>query len=58
MGLDSRPPGCEDSSDVSQTILQDQDQDQDLDESIKMTDDRDTRRKYVHGVASPRIEDG
>ena len=56
MGLDSRPPGCEDSSDVSQTILQDQDQD--LEESIKMTEDRDTRRKYVHGVASPRIEDG
>jgi len=27
-------------------------------ESIRMTDDRDKWRKYVHGVANPRIEDG
>ena len=26
--------------------------------SIKMTEDRDKWRKYVHGVANPRIEDG
>ena len=25
-------------------------------ESIKMTEDRDKWRKYVHGVANPRIE--
>jgi len=29
-----------------------------VEESIKMTEDRDKWRKYVHGVASPRIEDG
>jgi len=27
-------------------------------ESIRMTKDRDKWRKYVHGVANPRIEDG
>ena len=27
-------------------------------ESIRMTADRDKWRKYVHGVAKPRIEDG
>ena len=27
-------------------------------ESIRMTEDRDNWRKYVHGVANPRIEDG
>jgi len=27
-------------------------------ESIRMTEDRDEWRKYVHGVANPRIEDG
>jgi len=27
-------------------------------DSIKMTEDRDKWRKYVHGVANPRIEDG
>ena len=27
-------------------------------ESIRMTADRDKWRKYVHGVANPRIEDG
>jgi len=27
-------------------------------ESIRMTEDRDNRRKYVHGLANPRIEDG
>jgi len=27
-------------------------------ESIRMTEDRDKWRKYVHGVAKPRIEDG
>ena len=27
-------------------------------ESIRMTEDRDKRRKYVHGVANPRTEDG
>jgi len=29
-----------------------------VEESIRMTKDRDKRRKYVHGVAIPRIEDG
>ena len=27
-------------------------------ESIRMTEDRDKWRKYVHGVANRRIEDG
>ena len=27
-------------------------------ESVRMTEDRDKRRKYVHGVANPRIKDG
>jgi len=27
-------------------------------ESIRMTEDRDKWRKYVHGVANHRIEDG
>ena len=27
-------------------------------ESARMTEDRDKWRKYVHGVANPRIEDG
>ena len=27
-------------------------------ESIRMTEDRDKWRKYVHGQANPRIEDG
>jgi len=29
-----------------------------VEESIRMTEDSDKRRKYVHGVANPRIEDG
>ena len=29
-----------------------------VEESVRMTEDRDKRRKYVHGVAIPRIEDG
>jgi len=29
-----------------------------VEESIRMTEDRDTWRNYVHGVANPRIEDG
>ena len=29
-----------------------------VEESIRMTADRDKWRKYVHGVANPRIEDG
>jgi len=29
-----------------------------VEESIRMTQDRDKWRKYVHGVANPRIEDG
>jgi len=29
-----------------------------VEESIRMTEDRDEWRKYVHGVANPRIEDG
>jgi len=29
-----------------------------VEESIRMTDNREKRRKYVHGVANPRIEDG
>jgi len=29
-----------------------------VDESIRTTKDRDKWKKYVHGVANPRIEDG
>jgi len=29
-----------------------------VEESIRMTEDRDKWRKYVHGVANPRIENG
>ena len=29
-----------------------------VEESIRMTEDRDKWKKYVHGVANPRIEDG
>ena len=29
-----------------------------VEESITMAEDRNKRRKYVHGVANPRIEDG
>ena len=29
-----------------------------MEESVRMTEDRDKWRKYVHGVADPRIEDG
>jgi len=29
-----------------------------VEESVKMTEDRDKWRKYVHGVANHRIEDG
>ena len=29
-----------------------------VEESIRMTENRDKWRKYVHGVAKPRIEDG
>ena len=29
-----------------------------VEESIRMTEGRDEWRKYVHGVANPRIEDG
>jgi len=29
-----------------------------VEESLRMTEDRDKRRKYVHGVANPWIEDG
>ena len=29
-----------------------------VEESVRMTKDRDKWRKYVHGVANPRIEDG
>jgi len=29
-----------------------------VEESIRMTEDRDKWRKYVHGVDNPRIEDG
>ena len=29
-----------------------------VEESIRMTEERDKWRKYVHGVANPRIEDG
>ena len=29
-----------------------------VEESIRMTEDRDKWRKCVHGVANPRIEDG
>jgi len=28
-----------------------------VEESVRMTEDRDKWRKYVHGVANPRIED-
>jgi len=29
----------------------------DVEESVRMTEDRDKWRKYVHGVANPRIVD-
>ena len=29
-----------------------------VEESVRMTEDRDKWRKYVHGLAEPRIEDG
>ena len=29
-----------------------------VEESVRMSEDRDKWRKYVHGVANPRIEDG
>jgi len=29
-----------------------------VEESVRMTDDRDKWRKYVHGVTNSRIEDG
>jgi len=29
-----------------------------VEESIRMTEDRDKWRKYVQGVANPRMEDG
>ena len=29
-----------------------------VEESIRMTEDRDKWRNYAHGVANPRIEDG
>ena len=29
-----------------------------VEESVRMTQDRDKWRKYVHGVANPRIGDG
>jgi len=29
-----------------------------VEESIRMTENRDKWRKYVHGVANPRIEGG
>jgi len=29
-----------------------------VEDSIRMTEDRDKWRKYIHGVANPRIEDG
>ena len=29
-----------------------------VEESVRMTEDRDKRRKYVHRVPNPRIDDG
>jgi len=29
-----------------------------VEESIRLTEERDKWRKYVHGMANPRIEDG
>jgi len=29
-----------------------------VEESVRMTEDGDKWRKYVHGVANPRLEDG
>jgi len=29
-----------------------------VEESVRMTEDRDKRRKYIHCVANPHIEDG
>ena len=29
-----------------------------VEESVRMTEDRNKWRKYVHGVANPQIEDG
>ena len=37
---------------------QHQDVDRTVEESVRMTEDRDKWRKYVHGVVNPRIEDG
>jgi len=33
-------------------------QDSSVEESVRITEDRDKWRKYVHGVANPRIKDG
>jgi len=29
-----------------------------MEQSVRMTEDRNKWRKYVHGVANPQIEDG
>jgi len=29
-----------------------------MEEPVRMTEDRDKWRKYVHGVANPRIDNG
>ena len=29
-----------------------------MEESVRMTEDRDKWRKYIYGVANPRIDDG
>jgi len=29
-----------------------------VEESVRMTENRDKWRKYIHGVVNPRIEDG
>jgi len=29
-----------------------------MEESVRMTEDRDKWRKYVHGVANPLVKDG
>jgi len=54
-------PRLTDFSGLSSYDIEVDGQHQDVDrvqESVRMTEDRDKWRKYVHGVANPRIEDG
>ena len=40
------------------TLIRGQDYSLSVKESVRITEDRHKWRKYVHGVANPRIEDG